>query len=236
MHPECCLLRNGNPADGAHDLHCTAVCFRSEHSIGGKLNPFSDTHHLKAKHEAEQAACSFLRVRTHPTSCNGTCSAHCTTYVDSDITDVAMDPECESRLRQVSAFFSDPDSQFYEKTDPRSASPARQNTKPKEDPIGFRATGDVILSGLHVAAYILLHPDLELLLNFGSNRSLRGSDVVETVTFETETRWKHRERDRDFIKNSETETRELNFETETRELNFETETWDFRICASTPNF
>ena len=105
MHPECCLLRNGNPADGAHHLHCTAVCFRSEHSIGGKLNPFSDTHHLKAKHEAEQAACSFLRVRTHPTSWNGTCSAHCTTYVDSDITDVAMDPECESRLRQVSAFF-----------------------------------------------------------------------------------------------------------------------------------
>jgi len=70
----------------------------------------------------------------------------------------------------------------------RSASPARQNTKPKEAPIGFRATGDVILSGLHVTAYFLLHPDLEILLNFDSNRSLRGSDVVETITFETETR------------------------------------------------
>jgi len=49
---------------------------------------------------------------------------------------------------------------------------------------------------------------------------LTNSDVVETVPFETETWSKFR--DRDFIKNSETETRDLKFETETR---------DFKICA-----
>ena len=84
-------------------------------------------------------------------------------------------------------FFSDPESQFYENPDPRSASPALQNTRPKEAPIVFRATGNVILSGLHVATCVLLHQDLELLLNFGSNRGLRGNDVFETVTCETET-------------------------------------------------
>jgi len=40
-----------------------------------------------------------------------------------------------------------------------------------------------------------------------------GSDVVETVTFQTWTWLKHS--DRDFIKNPETETRDLTFETET---------------------
>jgi len=42
-----------------------------------------------------------------------------------------------------------------------------------------------------------------------------GSDVVETVTFETDTTetWL-KLRDRDFIKKSETETRDLTFETE----------------------
>jgi len=43
---------------------------------------------------------------------------------------------------------------------------------------------------------------------------LRVGDVVETVTFETETWLKLQ--DRDFIKNSETETRDLKFDTETR--------------------
>jgi len=53
------------------------------------------------------------------------------------------------------------------------------------------------------------------------------SDVVETVTFETETELKLR--DRDFIKNPETEI-------ETRDLKFETETRDFKICAFCRNF
>jgi len=50
------------------------------------------------------------------------------------------------------------------------------------------------------------------------------SDVVETVTFQTETWLKSRDRDGDFIKNSETET-------ETRDLKVETETRCFKICA-----
>jgi len=41
------------------------------------------------------------------------------------------------------------------------------------------------------------------------NPDLGISDVVETVTFETETWLNFRDRDRDFIKNSETETRDL---------------------------
>jgi len=43
--------------------------------------------------------------------------------------------------------------------------------------------------------------------------SLYGGDVVKTVTFETETSINLRDRDRDFIKNSE--TRYLKIETET---------------------
>jgi len=42
------------------------------------------------------------------------------------------------------------------------------------------------------------------------------SDVVDTVTFETETWSKLRERDRDFIKNYETEIE--TFETDTRKI------------------
>ena len=51
------------------------------------------------------------------------------------------------------------------------------------------------------------------------------SDAIKTVTFKTET-WQNL-RDRDFIKNPQTETRDLKFETETR---------DFRICAICRNF
>ena len=43
--------------------------------------------------------------------------------------------------------------------------------------------------------------------------TLHSNDVVETVTFKTETSLKLR--DRGFIKNSETETRDLKFENET---------------------
>jgi len=46
----------------------------------------------------------------------------------------------------------------------------------------------------------------------------RGSDVVETVTSETETWLKFR--DRDFVIKAETETETWKFETETRDLTF----------------
>jgi len=56
------------------------------------------------------------------------------------------------------------------------------------------------------------------------SRVRNNSDAVETATFETvtETWLKLEDRDRDFIKNSETESRDLKIETETR---------DFKICG-----
>jgi len=50
------------------------------------------------------------------------------------------------------------------------------------------------------------------------------NDVVETVTFDIQSWSKLKDRDRDFFKNSETETRDLKFETEIK-------TRDFKICA-----
>jgi len=45
--------------------------------------------------------------------------------------------------------------------------------------------------------------------------TVNGSDVVESVTFETETWLKLRDGERDFIKNPETQIRDLTFKTET---------------------
>ena len=71
----------------------------------------------------------------------------------------------------------------------------------------------------------------KLFPNFWSNDIWQSSDVVETATFETETWLKFRDRDwdRDFIKNSETDTRDMMFETETN-------TRDFKIFAFCRNF
>jgi len=67
--------------------------------------------------------------------------------------------------------------------------------------------------------------------------TVNGSDVVESVTFETETWLKLRDGERDFIKNPETQIRDLTFKTETSKfVHFAEMLWKNVVITSKLNF